>query len=197
MKTTQAWLYLALAAPFCYFGIQLIAAPFYPNYNFIRLAASNLGSPESLRPMVFNLGAMLGGFITMLGAYGYWQGFQNTHTPRVIVYLVCTAIVLVGLSSLWAGIYPMPDPKHAENPFALFGLLPMPFLIAIAFWQHPKARVWLSLPILLLLALLPVMAGAIVIDRATYEGLLQRLLALATYTPIAIGAILLVKQERR
>jgi hypothetical membrane protein len=174
--------------------IQLLAALFYPNYNFIRLAASDLGSPESSSPLVFNIGAILGGLISILGAYGFWRGFQNTRTARVLVYLVCTAIVLVGFSSLWAGIYPVPSQRHAENPFALFGLLPMPFLIAMTFWQHTKARVWLMLPVLLLLGLIPIMSGIIVIDRTAYDGLLQRLLALATYSPIAIGAVFLMAQ---
>jgi hypothetical membrane protein len=194
MNLTRVFLYAAIAAPFCYFLIQLIAAPFYPNYDFIRIAASDLGSPVSSFPALFNIGAMFGGLVMVLGAYGFWRGFQNTRTSRVLVWLLCLAVVLVGFSSLWAGIYPLPDQRHAENPFALFGLLPMPFLIATAFWANAKARVWLILPVLFLLVLMPVMSGAIAIDRAAYDGLLQRLLAMATYTPIAIGAILRMQQ---
>lgn len=194
---TRVFLFAAITAPFCYFLVQLLAAPFYPSYDFVRLAASDLGSPVSSFPALFNFGAMLGGLVMVLGAYGFWRGFQNTRTSRVMIYLVCTAVVLVGLSSLWAGIYPLPDRKHAENPFALFGLLPMPFLIAIAFWQHPKARVILILPVLLLFAMMPLMSGLIAIDRAAYDGLLQRLLALASFSPIVIGAVLLVQQGEK
>ncbi len=195
MSLTRGFLYIALSAPFGYFLIQLIAAPFYPNYDFIRLAASNLGSPESFNPLIFNLGSMLSGVVMVLGAYGFWRGFQTIRTSRVLVWLICTAVILVGFSSLWAGIYPLPDPKHGENPFALFGLLPMPFLMTAAFWANPKARVWLGMSVLLLVALMPVMSGAIAIDRAGYDGLLQRLLALACYAPIAIGAVLLTQQR--
>jgi hypothetical membrane protein len=186
--STRVFLFAALAAPFCYFGIQLLAAPFYPNYDFIRLAASNLGSPQSTVPAVFNVGAILGGLITIVGAYGFWCGFVNTSTPRAIVWLLCLVVVLTGCSSLWAGLYPLPDPRHAQNPFALFGLLPMPFLIAIAFWHLSSARAYLLLPVLVLLGVMPIFAGLITVDRTAYDGLLQRILGLATYSPIAIGA---------
>ena len=84
---TKGFLGAAMVASVFYFAIQLLAAPFYPNYDFIRLAASDLGSPESSSPMVFNLGAMLSGLVMVLGAYGFWRGFENRRTP--LKYLVC------------------------------------------------------------------------------------------------------------
>ncbi len=182
MIHSRVWLYMAFAAPFCYFGVQLLAALFYPNYNFLRHAASDLGSPDSSQPWVFNLGAMLGGMVTVLGAYGFWQGW------RLARVLLCVAVVFAGLGSIWAGIYPLPSLKHSQNPFALLGLLSIPFLVAIAFWQQQVARIWLVLPIALFLVSMPLIAGAIPVDRAAFNGLLQRLFALACYTPIAIAA---------
>lgn len=189
MIQSRVWLYMAFAAPFCYFGIQLLGALFYPNYDFLRLAASDLGSSDSSQPLVFNLGAILGGVVTMLGAYGFWQSWRATRV------LLCLAVVLTGLSSIWAGVFPLPMLEHSQNPFALLGLLPMPFLVAIVFWQHKAARVWLIVPIVLFFITLPLIAGAIPIDRAAFNGLLQRLFALATYSPIAIGAWLRLNRE--
>ncbi len=194
-RTTRAFLNLALAAPFCYFLTQILAAPFYPNYDFLRMAASDLGSSASSQPMVFNIGAMLGGLVTVLGAYGFWRGLQAIGTARVLVWLVCSAIVLVGISSLWAGIFPLPDPRHQQNLFALFGLLPLPFLMAFVFWSFKPARVYVLLPVLLFLLVLPFISGLITVDRAAYDGLLQRLLALATFSPIGIGAGILLNQK--
>jgi hypothetical membrane protein len=194
MNLIRSFLIAAITTPIWYFGIQLLAAAFYPNYDFIRLAASELGSPDSNLPIVFNFGAMLGGLVTLLGAIGFWFGFAQTRTPRVLVWLICTAVVLVGLSSLWAGFYPLPDPRHGHNPFALFGLLPMPFLIAMAFWKFIPARVYLVFPILLLLSVMPFLSGFVPIDRSAYDGLLQRLAALASFMPIGIGAYVLLKR---
>ncbi len=193
---TYRFLLLGFAAPICYFGIQLLAAPWYENYSFLTNAASDLGSEQSVYPIVFNSGAIITGFITALSAYGFWHGLTNIRTPRAIIYIVCLGIILAGLSSIWAGIYPLPDSRHGANPFAI-GLFTLPFFMFLAFWQQTKARVYLLAPILLFLSLVPIMSGLIPINQQPIAGLLQRLLALAAFSPLAIGAYLLLRNKAK
>ena len=60
-------LYAAIAMPVIYFGTQLVAAPFYPDYSFSRDTASMLGTTDSHHPWIFNLGAMLTGVAGLVG----------------------------------------------------------------------------------------------------------------------------------
>jgi hypothetical protein len=64
-------LYAAIAMPVIYFGTQVIAAPFYPEYSFARDRASILGTTSSEQPWIFNLGAVLTGAAGLVGAFGH------------------------------------------------------------------------------------------------------------------------------
>jgi hypothetical membrane protein len=53
---TRWALYAAIAMPVFYFGTQLVAAPFYPQYSFTQDTASMLGTTDSHHPLISNLG---------------------------------------------------------------------------------------------------------------------------------------------
>jgi hypothetical membrane protein len=184
-----------IAVPFLYFGIQLLAAPFFAGYDFVQMAASLLGSDRSSLPIVFNVGAMLTGFAGLVASIGLILAFRETKTHPALAWLTAIAVFFVGCSSLWAGIFPMPDPRHAENPFAV-GLFVMPFVALATFWNQPKIRPYFLACVLLFLGLIPFMSGLIAIDRQALEGLLQRLLALAAFAPIGLAAYHLLKLQQ-
>jgi hypothetical membrane protein len=181
-------LWCAIAVPFWYFGLQVLTAPFYPGYDFIRLAASDLGSPGSSAPLVFNVGAVLLGLITLLGAFGLGRGLNSVRVSSILVWLVCGAVILTGLGSVWAGIFPLPHPLHAANPSAP-ALILMPFLMAGACWRFAWARAYLLMPVGLMVLMMLIRALKLI--PGPFEGALQRLLALAAFAPIALGGWLL------
>jgi hypothetical membrane protein len=102
---TVTALRFGIAVPFLYFGIQLIAAPFFANYDFVQMAASLLGSDRSSLPVIFNLGAMLTGFAALVAAIGFILAFQVTKIHPILAWLTAIAVFCVGLSSLWAGFF--------------------------------------------------------------------------------------------
>ena len=53
---TLALLGFAIAVPVLYYGIQVVAAPFYPDFSVVRTIASELGTDRSTHPWVFNGG---------------------------------------------------------------------------------------------------------------------------------------------
>jgi hypothetical membrane protein len=192
---TVTALRFGVAVPFLYFGIQLIAAPFFVGYDFLKLEASLLGSDRSSLPVVFNIGAILTGFAGLVAAIGLILAFRKTKSHPALAWLTTIAVFFVGCSSLWAGIFPMPDPRHAENPFAI-GLFVMPFITLATFWNQPQIKTYLLACVLLFLGLIPFMSGLIAIDRQALEGLLQRLLALAAFAPIGLTAYQLLKLQQ-
>src|SRR5215467_15468287 len=72
-RTTSLLLALGVAVPILYFGMQLAAAPFCPDYSFMRRDASTLGSAESTRPWIFNGGSFLLGVIMIAASVGFWK----------------------------------------------------------------------------------------------------------------------------
>jgi hypothetical protein len=76
-RVTPILLRVGIAIPFLYFGLQLIAAPFYPGYSFVRNVASELGSDLARYPTPFNIGIMILGIL-----------FVREHYPAVHRYLL-------------------------------------------------------------------------------------------------------------
>lgn len=187
---------MGMAVPFLYFGTQLFAAPFFPGYSFLSMPASLLGSDLAIYPAIFNTGAIITGIATLIASVGFLLAFQHLKANPILAWLTTIAIALNGLGSLWAGLIPMPDPRHGSNPFAL-GILLLPALLAVTLWKRNDARalkIYLVITNLLFIALIPVMSGIAGIDTRGYQGLLQRIVALVFFPPIGIGAYFLSKR---
>ena len=188
---------LGIAVPIMYFGLQLLAMPFYPGYSLLANAASDLGSPDSSLPAVFNLGAIISGLLTVLSSYGFARAFQQLRITPILAWPASIAVALTGLSSVWAGTFPLPDPKHGANPMVI-GLFLMPFIMAAALWKPSSLnlRIYLLANIAAFGLLAAIMSGTIPVDQGAYGGLLQRILALIAFVPIGVGAAFLLARVR-
>lgn len=197
--------------PFLYFGIQLVAAPFYPGYSFLNQDASTLGSAGSSFPVLFNTGAMLVGVATLIAAWGFWQALWALDVHPLVAGLTALALVSSGLGSLNAGIFPLPDPRHSGGPLGL-GTFLLPVLLPIAIWPQRAAqplKAYLAANLLAFVALIPIMSGLIQVLGINaglelhsyqnwlneYHGLLQRFTALLVFVPIAVVAHFLLKRR--
>lgn len=189
---------IGIAVPFLYFGTQIIAAPFFPGYSFLSMDASTLGSDLAMYPSIFNIGAMITGVATIIASLGFLFAFQHLGTNPFLTWLTSIAITLNGLGSLWAGFFPMPDPRHGSNPFTV-GIFLFPILLTFALWNRSDARpikIYLIITNLLFLALIPIMSGVSGINTQGYQGLLQRIAVLVFFVPISVGASFLIKHSK-
>ena len=180
-------MFTAMVMPVLYFGTQVAAAPFYPEYSFSRDSASMLGTRLSLHPWIFNLGAILTGVAGLAGAIGLVLAFR-TATHAVLVWLIGLSVVATGVMSIKAGIFPMPDPRHASWGFLVYLTIITPLLLLIGLWKQRDAsgvRIYLVASIALILLLFPFMFG--MASVAWLEpGALQRLFAMATFVPVGV-----------
>ena len=178
-----------IALPLVYFGVQALAAPFYPGFSLIGTTASALGSPQSRLPGLLNTGAVLCGLLGLGAAAGYGGALRRLRVGVWPTALLVLALVLGALGNLWAGVFPQPDPRHVRNPFTP-GLLLTPPLLLWALWRPAPAalRAGLILALLALGGLAAVLSGALPLERAGQDGLWQRLLAITVFVPVGVGA---------
>ena len=187
-----------IVVPVLYFGTQLLAAPFFPDYSFLGMAASVLGSDLAIYPAIFNTGAMITGFATILASIGFYLALQRLGTNPFLAGLTALAVLLNGLGSLWAGFFPLPDPRHGSNPFTV-GIFLFPLFLTFAIWKLGNSKylkTYLIITNLLFITLIPIMSGVAGINTQGFQGLLQRITALVFFIPISVGSYFLLRQMK-
>jgi hypothetical membrane protein len=197
---TDAALWIAFIVPFAYFGAQLVAAPFYPGYDFFRQVASELGSGSAPRPWILNTGLFIVGGATVIGSVGLLLGLRRNGVHPVLAWLAGLVMAVSAVGTLKAGIYPMPDPRHASGGLLGASLMIVPLLLTISLWKDPNAksvRLYLICSLLLVVCCIPFVSGAIQINLDGYRGLVQRVFALAVFPPIAVVALYLLRARIR
>jgi hypothetical membrane protein len=191
---TLASLGFAIAVPLLYYGVQVVAAPFFPDFSVLGTIASELGSDRSTRPWVFNAGMILTGIAALVGSIGLQRALRRLGAHPIVAWLTLLAVAGTGLSALWGGIYPLPDPRHGGHPSLGIAILAVPFVLSLALWRLGVSRAikaYLIATIVLLLVMLPMMM--IGLNMHAYEGLLQRIFALTIFVPIGVAAFVLAR----
>lgn len=195
---------LALAAlaagvtvPFVYYGLQVLCAWFDPGYSFVRQAASELGSDRAARPGLFNAGIMLEGVLTLVAAAGFLGATLRLGVRPILAFLASAAVAANGVQTLWAGYFPMPDPRHGGHPAFVVAMILLPVLLTAALWKGaaPALKGYFVATLLLLLAVFPFMSG-VAGDISNVRGLFQRVFTLTIFPPIAVAAGALIGRLR-
>ena len=213
---TALLLRMGIAVPFLYFGAQLAAAPFYPGYSFLARDASTLGSPGSRLPAVFNIGAICVGIASLLAAWGFLRALRFLGVRRSLAWLTALALISSALGDINAGLFPLPDPRHAHGVLATcgIGVFLLPFVLPLALWKlvrGGRVAAYFIANLAALFALFPIMSGMVQrlaisagVDMPWYQsflnndqGLLQRIFALIVFVPVAVSAWFLVRLLRR
>lgn len=204
-----------IAIPFVYFGVQLIAAPFYPGYSFLNRDASTLGSEGSTAPWIFNVGTLVVGLCEVVAAWGFLRGLPRVRASSVLAWVTCLALVSSALGGINAFLHPLPDPRHTEGLLSTLGagVLLLPVLTGLMLWRlRDRSLVTPALVLIALvwLAVIPIMSGLVQrvsvvtqIDMPgfqaflnAYHGVLQRVAAAAVFGPVAFAAWLLRRPSR-
>lgn len=180
----------ATLVPIVYFGAQALAAPYFPNYSVFTTTASELGSNLSSRPGILNTGALLTGLLALLGSVGLAMSLPRLGAHKIAALLLAVCLASAGLAAFWAGLHPLPDPRH--NPGALgAGMFVSPFVALWAAWRMQPAkalRLVLSLNAIAFAVLAAIMSGAAGVDLSAIGGLVQKFLAATSFASGAIVA---------
>jgi len=180
----------AVLVPIVYFCTQAAAAPYFPNYSIFTTSASALGSNLSSKPSILNNGALLTGALSFLGSIGLAQALPRIGVSKIPSYLLALCLLSAGAASFWAGLHPLPSPRH--NPGAIgAGLFVAPFAAMWAAWQittQRYMRIAFLVNAMAFVVLGVIMSGAIGVDLAAIGGLIQKLIAATSLASIAVIA---------
>lgn len=189
-RTSQSLLLAAIAVPVAYFGAQIAAAPFFPDYSLLTTSASDLGSSRSTQPQILNAGAMVTGVLGLLGGLGLAVSLPAIQAPKALAWILALCVASIGLAAAWAGLHPLPSPEHDPGVLGA-GMFAAPFASALVAWRTETLR-HLRWPLTLNLAAFAacgwVLSGAAGINLAEFGGLAQKLLAAVCFLPPAIVA---------
>lgn len=188
----------AVLVPMIYFGVQPIAAPFFPNYRFQTMAASLLGSSVSQHPWIFNTGAMLTGVASLLAAFGLYSAGRARGGGALLCWLVGLGAASIGVSSFKAGMFPLPDPRHTSWGWLVIAMIATPFLLLLLVWMDRGMRGlrnYLIVSDMFLVALVPLMSGLIHFSWLG-SGTLQRLFAAVVFLPIGVAGYFFLRRTR-
>ena len=209
-QTEKSWLTGAslrcgIAVPILYFGIQLVAAPFYPGYSFFSQDASTLGAPESSAPSIFNLGSIVVGVLLLLAIPGLYRACVGRNSRRIVHWVVMATFIAGAVASINAGLHPLPDELHASGLLANIGAVffALPFVLPFLFHADSRSRSmriysWVNLAILF--CLFPIVSGLIQrvggawdLELTAYQewlnnsfGAIQRIAAAVLMVPVGV-----------
>lgn len=196
---TSTMLWCGVLVPVLYFGAQLVRGPFVEGYSFRRNAASDLGAVGVPGASWFNALAIASGVAAIVASFGWWHVLAHWAVGWIRRSLLCLALVSIGVASIAAGAFPLPDERHGGGALGA-GLFALPVLLVVV-TVRSRAATWMrryaaaNLLLFVLAALL--FSGATGVDPTVNEGALQRILALAVFPPIAVVSMAALRERRR
>jgi hypothetical membrane protein len=196
---TSITLWCGVLVPALYFGAQLVRGPFVEGYSFRRNAASDLGAVGVPGASWFNAMALASGLAAIVASFGWWHALSLWAVGWIRRSLLCLALVSIGVASIAAGAFPLPDERHGGGALGA-GLFALPLLLVLA-TVRSQVVTWMrryvvaNLLLFVLAALL--LSGATAVDPTMNEGVMQRILALAVFPPIAVVSLAALRDHRR
>lgn len=212
-KLVRLALLCGIAIPVFYFGIQFVAAPFYPDYSFVSMDASNLGSDGSSFPTIFNWAAIAKGFAAVFVAWGFFMELRQ-HKKRRSPYIVAFGLLCMAVGMINAGVFPLPHPNHTFGILAIIGIgmLILPIALPIAVWNLIQSR---SIKLYLIGNLILMVLVSIIVSGLAqrmsvwtgteipglqhflnnYSGVLQRVTAAIIFVPLAACSFVLLREN--
>lgn len=187
-----------ILVPVLYFGSILVSSLFYPGYSHVRQYASELGSASARYPMIFNSGMIAMGVATLVSLIGFHAALRRLGANRIVIWLFVITLGAFGFSTVMAGLFPMPDPRHGGFGLGL-AMLASPALLAAALWRVPEMRglrMYLVITFIAALALFAIISGAGSFVRRSNIGAFQRTFALTGIPWIGIASWALLRQRR-
>lgn len=197
MLRIAGWLLIAVTC-FYYFGL-LIGAATYPGFSHVTRYASELGMAEAPYPAIFNISAMLCGLSAIGAAVLLPASLPRIGAARLWLVLAAIALVLWGIGTIMAGLFPIPDERHGGFGLGLGGpLIPLFLLLSIRRLADTGAiKIFLAVIVFASIAMFAIMFGVGHLVTSDNVGLWQRLNSVFSIGWFAVFGVWLLLRARR
>jgi len=199
MRLASLLLKLGVLVPVLYYGVLLVGGYLTPGYNHLTQYASELGMAGKPAAQLFNYGIVAAGACAIIGALGALIAMKSLGSSILWAILAAACLAAFGVSFVYGGLYPMPDPLHA-GPYTYKGIglgvmaIPAALFMFLGLSGRSDMGGVKSLLILSVLAMIGVTlvmfnVGGLDLVSTTNAGLWQRGLGLAMIPWIGLACL--------
>ncbi len=121
MHPASLLLKLGVLVPVLYYGVLLVGGYLTPGYNHFTQYASELGMAGKPAAQIFNYGIIAAGGCAVAASLGVLIGMKSLGSHILWAILAAICLAAWGVSFVYGGLYPMPNPLHA-GPVTFMGL---------------------------------------------------------------------------
>ena len=121
MRFASLLLKIGVLVPVLYYGALIAGGVMTPGYSHITQYASELGMAGKPAAQIFNYGILAAGVCAVIGAVGVLLGMMRLGANILWAALTAVCLIGFGVSFIYGGLYPMPNPLHA-GPVTYMGL---------------------------------------------------------------------------
>jgi hypothetical membrane protein len=187
-------LWAALFPPILYYLTVFGLGPFYgEEYSQVRNTASELGVHGHPSAPFFNASTIVNGILMSIGAIAIGGHSWRVSRERWIGLMLAYASFSTGAASIWAGMFPLPDPRHGMPPAVVgLGMFAIPMLFLIWSFITPASklkRAWACIAFVLFCYLVAIKSGNLHAGPLRHEGLFQKAFFLTVFPSMALAAL--------
>jgi hypothetical protein len=142
---------------------------------------------------------MIQGVVTLIASLGFLRATLRLGVAPTLSLLIFLALATNGINMIWAGYFPLPDPRHAGQPPFVIAMFLLPMLLTAALWESsgPILKAYLVANLSLLALMIPITTHTIGVDTTHVRGLIQRIYTLTVFPVISVSALVLALRYRQ
>lgn len=179
----QIFLWAGAVSWIIYFLTVFVIGAVTPGYSLIANIISEMGKNEAPYHQILNAVTILYGFFVLTSGLGFFYSVKRFTGKNNLSIIIGILVAMFGTSCIFAGLFPMPDPRHTAFGIGNVQII-VPFFLALAFWKTEGARPFAIFHIVSLVIIISVfISSAVAIAGAhgnipTNMGLIQRIIIL-------------------
>lgn len=112
MRIASLLLKLGALVPLIYYGVLFGGGYLTPGYDHMTMYASELGMAGKPAAQLFNYGIIAAGGLAALAGLGVFLGMRTLGAGVIWALLTGLCLIAWGVSFVFGGLHPMPDPLH-------------------------------------------------------------------------------------
>ena len=193
MRIASLLVKFGILVPVIYYAVLIGGGYMTPGYDHMTMYASELGMAGKPAAQIFNYGIIAAGVCAILGGIGILFGMRALGSGIVWAVLASLAVIAWGVSFVFGGLHPMPDPLHNGYMLGLAVILaPLFMFLGLAGRSEMgglKAVLIISFLAMVALNVIMFNIGELNLVKSSNVGLWQRGYGLAMIPWIGIACL--------